>query len=168
MGAGADISVVSCGPERAHDVHRITQAAFAGYRTLDPPSGATRESVERVREELAAGGGAIAGLEGRPVGCLRWQLAPDGRFHVRRVAVEPGLQRRGVGQALMAWAEDEARRRACRAVSAGVRIALPGNLAFYRRLGYEVTGERSHDGYERATWLALRKELSRPGEAPTR
>jgi ribosomal protein S18 acetylase RimI-like enzyme len=57
----------------------------------------------------------------------------------------------------MAWAEQEARRRGCAAVAVGVRTTLPGNLAFYRRLGYEVVGERRHDGYDRTTWLALRK-----------
>ena len=65
----------------------------------------------------------------------------------------------------MAWAEREARRRGCAGVSVGVRIALPGNLAFYREAGYEVTGEHSHDGYERATWIALRKSLSEPTRA---
>ncbi len=151
--------VVPCGPERAEDVHRLTQAAFERHRTLDPPSGAGRESLEHVREDLVAGGGAIAELDERAVGCLRWTVAPSGDLHVRRVAVEPGLQRGGLGRELMAWAEEEARRRGCGAVSVGVRVALPGNLAFYRSLGYEVVGENRHDGYEQPTWLSLRKRL---------
>ena len=149
--------VVPCGPERAAEVHRLTQTAFAKYGDLDPPSGALRESLTTVVDDLTAGGGAIAELESRPVGCLRWRLAPNGDFHVRRVAVEPELQRRGIGRALMARAEQEARRRGCEAVSVGVRTALPGNLAFYRRLGYDLVGEHRHDGYDRTTWLALRK-----------
>jgi GNAT superfamily N-acetyltransferase len=153
------VQIVPCGPERAEDVHRLTQAAFAAYQHLDPPSGARRESVTRVIDDLRAGGGGIAEVGGRAVGCLRWRGAESGDFHVRRLAVEPELQRQGVGRALMAWAEREARRRSCEAVSVGVRIALPGNLAFYRQLGYEVTGEHRHDGYDRITWLALRKSL---------
>ena len=152
--------IVACGPERAEEVHRLTQAAFEVHRVLDPPSGAGRESVEAVRDVLAAGGGAIAELDGRAVGCLRWAI-DDGDFRVGRVAVEPQLQRRGIGTALMAWAEEEAARRGCAAVSVGVRVGLDGNLAFYRSLGYELVGERSHDGYDRATWLALRKPLAR-------
>ena len=153
------VQIVPCGPERAADVHRLTQATFGSYGALDPPSGALRESATRVAEELAAGGGAIANLDGRPVGCLRWAVAETGDFHVRRVAVAPELQRRGLGRALMAWAEREARRRGCPGVSVGVRTALPGNLAFYRGLGYEVTAEHRHDGYDVTTWLALRKDL---------
>jgi GNAT superfamily N-acetyltransferase len=151
------LDVVPCGPERADEIHRLTQAAFGSYRDLDPPSGALRESVLDVIEDLMAGGGAIAESEGRSVGCLRWRLAQGGDFHVRRVAIEPELQRQGIGRALMAWAEQEARRRGCEAVAVGVRTALPGNLAFYRALGYGVVGERRHDGYDRTTWLALRK-----------
>jgi predicted N-acetyltransferase YhbS len=154
------LQVVPAGPERAEDVHRVTQAAFEPHRKLDPPSGAGRESVAAAIDALSAGGGAIAELEGRPVGCLRWRIDENGDFRVGRLAVVPGLQRRGIGRALMLWAEGEARRRGCDGIVVGVRIPLFGNLAFYRSLGYEVTGEHSHDGYDHPTWLALRKRLS--------
>lgn len=160
VGGGRRPRIVACGAERSIEVHRLTQAAFAAYADLDSPSGALRETLERVRADLASGGGAVAELDGRAVGCLRWQLAPERSLHVRRVSVEPELQRAGIGAALMTWAEREARRRGCVAVTAGVRIALHGNLGFYRSLGYEVTAEHRHDGYERPTWLALRKRLS--------
>jgi len=157
------LQVVPCGPERAGEVHRLTQAAFRGYAALDPPSGALRETLERVRDDLAAGGGAIAEVGGEAVGCLRWELAANGDLHVRRVAVAPALQRRGLGRGLMAWAEAEARSRGCDGVSVGVRTGLAGNLAFYRALGYEVTGEHRHEGYASPTWLALRKPLRAEG-----
>lgn len=153
------LEIAACGAERAEDVHRLTQLAFRSHLSLAPPSGAARETVERVRADLAAGGGAVAALAGRLVGCLRWTLGDGQTFHVRRVAVVPELQRSGVGRALMAWAEDEARRRNCGAVTCGVRIALPANLAFYRRLGYDVVAEHSHEGHAEPTWLALRKPV---------
>ena len=152
--------IVACGAERAEEVHRLTQEAFRDYTWLDPPSGALRETVERVRDDLAAGGGAIAEVDGEPVGCLRWEVGADGSFHVGRVAVTPDAQGRGIGRALMVWAEQEAVRRRCGTVSVGVRIDLPGNLAFYDSLGYEIVGEHSHDGYAVPTWLALRKSLA--------
>jgi tRNA threonylcarbamoyladenosine biosynthesis protein TsaE len=158
---GGRVVILPCGPERAEDVHRLTQAVFRAYATLDPPSGALRESIETLRADLEKGGGAIAAVDGVVVGCLRWQVEADGNLRVRRVAVEPDFQRRGLGSALMAWAEDHARRQGRDAVSVGVRIALPGNLAFYGKLGYEVVGEHRHEGYDRTTWLALRKQLSK-------
>jgi tRNA threonylcarbamoyladenosine biosynthesis protein TsaE len=152
--------IVACGAERAAEVHRLSQAAFRNYTWLDPPSGALRETVERVRDDLAACGGAIAEVDGEPVGCLRWELTPEGSFHVRRVAVTPNAQGRGIGRALMIWAEQEAGKRRCGTVTVGVRLDLPGNLAFYDSLGYEIVGEHSHDGYAVPTWLALRKSVA--------
>jgi ribosomal protein S18 acetylase RimI-like enzyme len=152
------LHIVECGPEGAEVVHRLTQAAFASQGELDPPSGAGHETVNEVRTDLAAGGGAIATLAGHPAGCLRFAVS-DGHMHVRRVAVEPELQRHGIGRALMRWAEEAAERRGLGEVTIGVRLALPGNLAFFRRLGYEVTGEHAHPGYDRPTWVALRRRL---------
>jgi ribosomal protein S18 acetylase RimI-like enzyme len=154
------VNVMPCGPDRADEVHELTQIVYADYAALDPPSGAVRETVERVRDDLAAGGGAIAELDGRVVGCLRWQIGEGGDLHVRRLAVTPELQRRGIGRALMTWAEEEAKRRGCGGVFVGARLEVPRNVAFYRALGYEAVRERSHDGYERPTWLELRKPVS--------
>ena len=140
-------------------VHRLTQAAFRDYDKLDPPSGAGRENLESVRVELRHNGGALACLDGRPVGCLRLAPAPES-LHVRRLAVEPAFQGQGVGRALMRWAEDEARRRGCPEVSVGVRTALPRNLRFYSRLGYEVVAEHRHPGYSHPTWVTMRKRVA--------
>jgi GNAT superfamily N-acetyltransferase len=152
--------IVACGAERAEEVHRLTQAAFRDYTWLDPPSGALSETAERVRDDLATGGGAIAEVDGEPVGCLRWELGADRSLHVRRVAVTPYARGRGIGRALMIWAEQEAGRRRCGTVTVGVRLVLPGNLAFYSSLGYEIVSEHSHDGYTDPTWLALRKSVA--------
>jgi predicted N-acetyltransferase YhbS len=157
------LRVEVCGPEQAKLVHRLTQAAFGEHGRLDPPSGVGRETLESVREDLAAGGGALAWLDGTPVGCLR--LVPElDSLHVRRVAVLPEHQGRGIGLALMAWAEREAAGRGLPAVSVGVRLALPGNLAFYGRLGYQAVAEHAHPGYERPTWVMMRKSLKGVGE----
>jgi tRNA threonylcarbamoyladenosine biosynthesis protein TsaE len=163
------MKVVACGPERAEEVHRLTQAAFRDYTWLDPPSGALSETVARAREDLAAGGGAIAEADGEAVGCLRWEMTAEGSLNVRRVAVPPSVQRRGIGRALMTWAEEEARTRGCGAVTVGVRITLPGNLAFYLSLGYEIVGGHRHEGYREPTWLGLHKVPAgtrRPGCYP--
>jgi GNAT superfamily N-acetyltransferase len=165
------LEVVAARPEDAAEVHRLTLAAFAPYGSLDPPSGALQETLHQVQADLRPGlrpdargaGAALALLEGRAVGCLRWEVTPAADLHVRRLAVEPALQGRGVGRALMAWAEREAAARGCAAVTLGVRVALPGNLAFYTKLGYVVTGEHRHAGYREPTWLSMRKPVSGPG-----
>jgi len=150
------VEVRVCGYDAAPVVHELTQAAFAGYEALDPPSGALRESVESVRRDLEAAGAALAWLDSEPVGCLRFVVAAD-HLHVRRVAVTPELQGRGIGRALMAWAEAQAENRGLPRVTVGVRLSPPGNLAFYRRLGYQVVAEHAHPGYDRPTWVSMQK-----------
>ena len=76
--------VTVCGAERAPDVHRLTQLAFAPQRDLEPPSGAVAETVDRVADDLSDGGGAIAELHGVAIGCLRLVVAEyrhDGYDH---------------------------------------------------------------------------------------
>ena len=153
-----EVEVVRSDKRDAAVVHVLTQAAFRHYDILDPPSGALKETVDSVRRDLEAGGGAVAFLGSAPVGCLRFEAAA-GRFHVRRVAVKPELQGRGIGRTLMTWAEVEAARRGLAYVTVGVRLSLPANLAFYRRLGYEVVAEHSHPGYAGPTAVSMQKRI---------
>lgn len=112
-----------------------------------------------MRADLLYNGGALAWLGDRAVGSLR--LAPRPKsLHVRRLAVDPAFQRRGVGRALISWAEAEGRRRGYDQLTLGVRLALPAVLEFYRRLGYDVVAEHAHPGYDRPTWVSLRKGLN--------
>lgn len=139
-------------------MHRLTQAAYRGQEALDPPSGATRETVESVRAELAAAGAAIAWQGETAVGCVRFEVSGD-HLHVRRLAVEPARQGRGFGRSLMVWVEAEALRLGRAEVTLGVRLALPGNVALYRHLGYDTVAEHAHAGYDRPTWVEMRKRL---------
>lgn len=141
-------------------MHRLTQLAFAGYDKLDPPSRAVRETEITVREDLEQGGGGIAWLGERAVACLRFEPEPE-YLHVRRVAVDPALQRRGIGTALMNWVHAYARRAGYPEVRIGVRLQLPGNLRFYEGLGYRIIAEHRHPGYSQVTWV----EMSRPSSS---
>jgi tRNA threonylcarbamoyladenosine biosynthesis protein TsaE len=129
---------------------------YTGF--LDPPSGALRETVQSVREDLVAHGGAIAWLDGEAVGCLRFDLKP-GHLHVRRVAVPPERRHAGIGTSLMDWAHGHARSLRFDEVRLGVRVQLPGNLEFYRKLGYEVIATRRHPASGRAFWDEMSRKL---------
>jgi tRNA threonylcarbamoyladenosine biosynthesis protein TsaE len=152
----ARLRIERCGPEAAPEVHRLTQQAFKDYGRLTPPSGAMRETEETVRADLARGGGALARIGPRAIGCLR--LEPGaGYLSVRRLAVDPAWQRQGVGRALMAWSVEYAKAEGYVEVRVGVRTQLPGNLRFYEGLGYTVIAEHRHAGYAEVTWLEMRR-----------
>ena len=149
----------SWGPEQAEVVHELTQAAFKAYVDfLEPPSGVTRETVESVRQDLERHGGAVAWVGDEPAGCLRFDAHPD-HLHVRRVAVPPDYQRKGVGTALMEWAHSYARSLGVPEVRLGVRDQLPGNRAFYEGLGYTVFAAHRHPELGRVWWYELRRVL---------
>ncbi|MGH9047344.1 MAG: GNAT family N-acetyltransferase, partial [Acidimicrobiales bacterium] len=145
----ADLIIGWCGTEAAPVVHALTQAAFAPQVTLEPPSGATRETLEVVEDDLARGRAVVASLTGRTVAAAR-VLFSDGRLHLRRVAVHPDFQRRGIARALMTWVHAEAARLGCFEVRLGVRKALGSTRRFYENLGYELA---SDEGFW--VWLAL-------------
>ena len=136
---------------------------------LDPPTGALRETAESVRADLERAGGAIAWLGSTPVGCLRFEVA-DEHLQVRRVAVAPEWQRQSVGTALMAWAHGRARELRLQEVRLGVRKQLPGNIAFYKALGYRLIARHHHPGVNRVSWyeLSLRLELLDIGDRQQR
>ena len=152
MAAVARIDVVACGPEAAADVHRLTQAAFAAYASLTPPSGAVSETEDQVRAQLAARPGGLAYVDGALAGCYRTQAHEDGTLHVRRVAVDEAFRGRGVCAAMIRHAEDAARAEGRAELRLGVRDQLPGNLALFRRLGYEVVAGHGF-------WTELAKRL---------
>lgn len=145
------IAVSSVGPEAAEVVHGLTQAAFAGYGVLTPPSGALAETADVVRDHLAAHGGAVAYVDGVPAGVARL-VEQEGQLHVRRVAVDPAYRGQGVCSALVRHVEDAARAAGRTELRCGARHQLPANRALFEHLGYTVVAEHE-------VWVELRKEL---------
>jgi len=69
--------------------------------------------------------------------CMLIQTAP-GTVRLRQMAVLKNLQGKGVGRALMQFAENIARDRGFRRITMHARKTATG---FYEKLGYEVNGE---------------------------
>jgi GNAT superfamily N-acetyltransferase len=80
----------------------------------------------------------VAQSGGRVVGCCLLTRESPTLVQLRAMAVEPGLQRRGVGRALVAFAEKLARE------GGGEEMQLEGRvvaLGFYAALGYVAEGD---------------------------
>ena len=61
---------------------------------------------------------------------------------IENVAVDPRWQREGLGRRLMAFAEDEARRRSLATMLLYTNERMVENIALYTRLGYLETERR--------------------------
>lgn len=138
----------------------LLQRAFAFMEgRIDPPS-----SLHRLD---AAGLGAKAGAErcflarrgGRLAGCVFCAPRAD-CLYIGKLAVEPALHGQGIGRALMATAEAEARSLGLPALELQTRIELTENHAAFARMGFARAGETAHPGYDRPTSLTMRKVLT--------
>lgn len=126
---------------------------------IDPPSSAHRLTPESLRRKAEQETGFLAVENGRIVGCI-FALEREKDFYVGKLAVEPGLQGRGIGGRLMQAVEDLARRRGKQTIELQTRIELTENHAAFARLGFRETGRTAHEGYDRPTSITMRKVLS--------
>lgn len=80
---------------------------------------------------------ALALLDGVPAGAGRFIFAEPGVAKIQRMAVVDDARGRGVGQALLHFLQDEARKRGARRFTLGAQVAARG---FYEKEGYRAVG----------------------------
>lgn len=93
------------------------------------------------KEELAAEDGQvhIVALSGKDlVGCLLLRERDSFTAKMRQVAVEPSMQGKGIGRAMVEFSEEVAKRRGWNRIDLNSRDTA---VDFYLRLGYERVGE---------------------------
>jgi GNAT superfamily N-acetyltransferase len=133
-------------PDDAAAVAACVREAYAGY-------------VERIGREpapmaadyaalIAAGEVWAAREHGVLVGVLVLRPRPPALF-VENVAVLPARQGRGLGRALLAFAEEHARDAGLTEVTLYTNERMTENLRFYPALGYAETGRGVEDGFSR-------------------
>jgi len=112
-------------------------------KTSDEVRQAIAGPLIRYNESLAGPGNytplvlALRDAAGAAIGGL-WASTGYGWLYTQMLLVPESLRGQGVGQRLMADAEDEARRRGCRHAWVDTQF---GARPFYERLGYVVFGE---------------------------
>ena len=134
----------------------IVERAYEGYveGVGGRPAPMDADYSEAVRAGtlfVAEDGAGIAGLI---------VLALDGgHLEVENVAVDPRRQGEGVGRALLAFAEEEARSRGVGELRLFTHVVMLRNQRIYTRLGYTEVERRNDNGFERVFYV---KRLPRP------
>lgn len=113
-------------------------------QTLNPdvPAATLATRLEAMREGGYRCVGAFSGerciaVAGLWFGTRFW----CGRYvDIDNVVVEESWRRRGIGQALMAWIEDYARRQGCEKAVLDAYVSNEGAHRFYRGCGYRTVG----------------------------
>lgn len=93
----------------------------------------SQTELEREKDEILIG----AFEEDKLLGCCMLVKEEPGVVRLRQMAVSNNLQGKGIGRALMNFAENIARDRGFKKLTMHARKTAIG---FYERLGYEVSG----------------------------
>lgn len=134
-------------PEDQPAIEAIVAAAYAVYiPRIGKPPGPMLDDYAAVIDAGAVSvfedpGGAVAGL-------IVLIAKPD-HLLLDNIAVRPDRQGRGIGRALMTFAEQEAARRRVGELRLYTHEAMVENIALYRRLGFVETGRGRERGYDR-------------------
>jgi len=133
-------------------ISAVIDAAYARYLTrMDkPPAPMLRDYGPSVEA-------GTTWVTGSPITAVLTLYPRDDHLYVENIAVDPAAQGRGLGRALMEFAEQEAARRGLNRIALVTHEAMTENQAIYARLGYTETGRRSEDGYRR---IYLEKPLT--------
>lgn len=149
------LDVLDAGPEHAEAVVEIIHRSFGARPKIDPPSTALEETVESVAEVLAGPGGLLVERRGQPMGALLFDESRPGLLGLRRVAVDPDLQSRGVASAMVGVAEDTAEERGKDGIWLRVREELPDTVQFWSRRRYHpLRRDGAFLEFGKTLWLA--------------
>jgi ribosomal protein S18 acetylase RimI-like enzyme len=137
-------------------VEDIVRAAYGIYvpRIGKPPGPMLDDYAERI----AQGAVSVVEDEDGTISGIIVLLPQADHVLLDNVAVRPRHQGRGLGRRLVAFAEDEARRRGFAELRLYTHETMTENIALYQRLGFVETGRGEQDGYAR---VFMTKRLDR-------
>jgi GNAT superfamily N-acetyltransferase len=134
---------------RLEELHGFLHNAFRDL-PIEPPSSVLKETLADFAARLRSDTIFVALASGQLIGSI-FCTPDEDALYVGRLAVRPDWRRRGVASALMEAAKNEARRRGAARITLGARIALPGNVALFRRHGFVIVRETCHPGFTAPT-----------------
>jgi ribosomal protein S18 acetylase RimI-like enzyme len=136
-------------PTEADAVRDLVREAYQHYvARLGREPGPMRGDDQR---RITDGQVWVLDVEGQIMGVVVLKERPDG-FLLDNIVVAPSAQGQGYGRQLIAFAEEEARRRGYDEIRLYTNELMTENIALYQRLGYVEIRRIDEDGYHRVPW----------------
>jgi ribosomal protein S18 acetylase RimI-like enzyme len=131
-------------PSDLSEIKALINAAYARYLTrMDkPPAPLFRDYGPSIDE-------GTTWVIGSPITALLTIYPRADHLYVENVAVDPSAQGRGLGRALLEFAEQQALSLGLHRMALVTHEAMTENQAIYTRLGYTEVERRAEDGYRR-------------------
>ena len=139
---------------------RLIQTSFAYMEgRIDPPSSMHRLTTADVARRAREGEIWVIEEEpGRPVACVF--LTPrDDALYIGKLTVALAWRGKGLARSLIETAQTRARELGLPLLELQSRIELVENHAAFASMGFVLTGETAHPGFDRPTSLTFRKQL---------
>ena len=147
------IGIAHVDPKGASEVWAVVEAAFARYapRMEGPPAPLLADYTR-----LCERGGVVALRSGRRiVGVLVSDIVGK-TLQIETMAVHPDFEGLGYGSTMLEWAIDDALANGASAVTLYTNVVMHEARAFWEASGFQLTGHRVEDGYDR---LYFRRSL---------
>ena len=142
------------------DVLALLRSSFAHMDgRIDPPSSLHRLHLADVRAHCETG--EIWSVGRPPRACVFLAPHPEA-LYLGRLAVAERWRGRGIARALVELAAARARARALPALELNVRVELVENRRAFAAMGFEEVSEHAHPGYDRPTFVGMRRAVA-PG-----
>jgi GNAT superfamily N-acetyltransferase len=147
-------------PAEASDIPAIRAMVDAAYGPLIPRIDRKPMPMLADYDALVAAGQVWVLKDGAAVVGLLVLVGEPDHLLLENVCVAPERQGQGIGLRLLAFTEDEARRRGYGEVRLYTNVRFVENIALYSRHGYHETHRAGQDGYQR---VFMRKVLEPSG-----
>lgn len=145
-------------PATAADVPAVRDLVATAYAHYVPRIG--REPAPMTADYAAvvsAGSAWVAETDGRLAGLVVLVPRPD-HLLLENVAVAPGMQGRGVGSLLLAFADERARALGLPEIRLYTHERMTENIAYYPRHGYVETHRSEEHGFQRVFFTKCLEE----------
>lgn len=144
-------------PARMTDLDGVRRCVEAAYAIYVPRIGKRPAPMVADFARLIGDGSVHVLSEGGTIAGFAVFYRRGDHVHLENVAVHPDFQKRGHGVRLIAYVERFAAEAGAKAVELYTNVKMTENLSLYPGLGYEETGRRHEDGFDR---VFFRKTLA--------
>jgi len=159
--AAVEIRELDASFARWDDLLALIHRSFASMNgVIDPPSSALLLNPESLARKLHGERAFLATAGDVLAGCMFCRAEPPDCLYIGKLALAPEFQGLGIARRLVTTAERVARELDLPALRLEVRIELTGNHRRFEAMGFAVSAEGRHPGYDRTTYLEMRKPLA--------